>query len=595
MAAVPSVGRASLLERPAAREAEATHALYESHSRRIYSYCLHQLGSREEAEDAMQITFMNAFRALSKGVVPQTETAWLFKIAENVCLSRRRSTWRRGRIESPSDFQLIEEVVAGPTRQRDELIGIEDALAAMPEQQRRAILLREWQGLSYKEIAEELELSQAAVETLIFRARRTLAAGLTEPEKGAAKKSRLRRALNSFDLSALLGAAKAVLGGSAAVKATVAAVAVTAAATGAAVTVVPAVQHHPAKQKPVAVSHTWSSSAPTSSNFAAAAAATAPFASGVPASVVDWPPAAASGLVPTLGPAGHPSGGGSPAAPESSDPSGPSSGVPATLPAAPVEEPTAATPAPAPAPSEPAAQPPAPKPEEPKQAAATPPPTVAAPVAPPKDDGKSKADPPVAATPAAPAPAAPAPKNDGKSRANPPVAAAPTLPAAAPKGKDDWKAKEDGKSKADPPAAAPTLVAPAAALPPAGAPKAPARTELVAATQSADTAKVKGPDQGDTKSKDKDDKPPKGVGPLYSPPSTPPPATAGQSSAPIVTPPPADAPPAPPAPLTSAADPPAPQPPAQPVDRKDSGDRKGDRQNGDKGEGDRGKSKGKGR
>jgi RNA polymerase sigma factor (sigma-70 family) len=50
----------------------------------------------------------------------------------------------------------------------------------MPAQQRRALLLREWRGLTYREIAAELELSQAAVETLLFRARRTLARGLDE-------------------------------------------------------------------------------------------------------------------------------------------------------------------------------------------------------------------------------------------------------------------------------------------------------------------------------------------------------------------------------------------------------------------------------
>ena len=125
---------------------------------------------------------MNAFRALGRGIVPEAESAWLFKIAENVCLSRRRSSWRRGRIESPSDFEIIEEIIPGPSRQNDELIGIEDALASMPEQQRRAILLREWQGLSYREIAEELEVTQSAVETLIFRARRSLAAGLEQPD-----------------------------------------------------------------------------------------------------------------------------------------------------------------------------------------------------------------------------------------------------------------------------------------------------------------------------------------------------------------------------------------------------------------------------
>ena len=196
MAAVPSIGRASLVEAPrVAPQAAATQGLYERHAAKIQSYCHHQLGSREEAEDAVQTTFMNAFRALGRGVVPEAESAWLFKIAENVCLSRRRSSWRRGRIESPSDFGVIEEVVPGPSAQRDELIGIEDALASMPEQQRRAILLREWQGLSYREIAAELEVSQSAVETLIFRARRSLAQGLEQPDSiKPAKRKSFRRA-----------------------------------------------------------------------------------------------------------------------------------------------------------------------------------------------------------------------------------------------------------------------------------------------------------------------------------------------------------------------------------------------------------------
>ena len=233
MAAVPSIGRASLVERSrVAPQAAATEGLYERHAAKLQSYCLHQLGSREEAEDAVQTTYMNAFRALGRGIVPEAESAWLFKIAENVCLSRRRSSWRRGRIESPSDFEIIEEIIPGPNRQNDELIGIEDALASMPEQQRRAILLREWQGLSYREIAEELEVTQSAVETLIFRARRSLAAGLEQPDSvKTPKRKSFRRALHAFDLGTVAAAFKALLAGSAAVKATAAAVAVTAAVT----------------------------------------------------------------------------------------------------------------------------------------------------------------------------------------------------------------------------------------------------------------------------------------------------------------------------------------------------------------------------
>ena len=214
MAAVPSIGRANRIEGHAPPEADATRALYEQYANQVFRYCLHQLGSREEAEDAVQSTFLNAFRGLKRGVVPELESAWLFKIAHNVCLSRRRSSWRRGRIESPADFELVEELTPAPSRRAEELIGLQDVLEQMPETQRRAILLREWQGLSYREIAGELELSQAAVETLIFRARRTLASGLEQPPARPR-----RRVLRMLDLGNAAAAVKALLvGGGAAAK-----------------------------------------------------------------------------------------------------------------------------------------------------------------------------------------------------------------------------------------------------------------------------------------------------------------------------------------------------------------------------------------
>jgi RNA polymerase sigma factor (sigma-70 family) len=261
VAAVPSIGRASRVERSAAPGAEATSELYERYSSQIFGYCLHQLGSREEAEDAAQTTFMNAFRGLARGIVPDVEQAWLFKIAHNVCLSRRRSSWRRGRVEAPNNMEVLQEVVPAKEKVADELIRLQDVLEEMPESQRRAILLREWQGLSYREIAEELELSQAAVETLIFRARRALAAGLEEAP-GVWRK-RLRR---GADAGGALAFVKAMLGGggAAAVKvAALVALAGAAVATGAAGHMRP--QHRaPAPAKPSARDVTRLSAAPSS-------------------------------------------------------------------------------------------------------------------------------------------------------------------------------------------------------------------------------------------------------------------------------------------------------------------------------------------
>jgi len=171
MSALPSI------HEPVATPQEADHAgaLYQEYSDRILGYCLRRLPSREEAEDAVQHTFLNAFRGLRQGVVPRSDAAWLFKIAENVCRERRRSAWRRGRIETVQDPEGLAGLAAAPQPSHDELAGLADALAELPPNQQRAILLREWQGLSYREIAAQLGLTEAAVETLLFRARRSLA------------------------------------------------------------------------------------------------------------------------------------------------------------------------------------------------------------------------------------------------------------------------------------------------------------------------------------------------------------------------------------------------------------------------------------
>ncbi|MDX6436183.1 MAG: hypothetical protein QOK34_1017, partial [Gaiellaceae bacterium] len=252
MAALPQIGRASRVERPVAPGVDAAGDLYERYSAQILGYCLHQLGSREEAEDAVQTTFMNAFRGLQRGIVPELESAWLFKIAHNVCLSRRRSSWRRGKVEAPNNFEVLQEVIPGREQVSDELIRLQDVLEEMPESQRRAILLREWQGLTYREISAELGLTQAAVETLIFRARRALAQGLEQ--NADTWKRRLRR---GADVGGAITFVKALLGGggAAAVKVAVTAIAVATTAVTAA-TEMPRQVHHAAAAKPARVAKT---------------------------------------------------------------------------------------------------------------------------------------------------------------------------------------------------------------------------------------------------------------------------------------------------------------------------------------------------
>ena len=368
MAAVPSIGRATRVERSDAPGAAAAGDLYERYSGQIYGYCLHQLGSREEAEDAVQTTFMNAFRGLQRGIVPELESAWLFKIAHNVCLSRRRSSWRRGRVEAPNNFEVLQEIVPGREQVADELIRLQDVLEEMPENQRRAILLREWQGLTYREISTELGLSQAAVETLIFRARRALAQGL-EQDADTWKK-RLRR---GADAGGLIACVKTLLGGggAAAIKiGTTTALVATAAV--AAVTAPPAPKHASAHR-----AHAAKVAEPAAGLTAAPRPASSSLKTSAPVHVVVRPHVVATRL--HLGVASHASQRPSVGAPtipadppEDSTPAAPPAAqTESAPPAAPSPEPEASAPAPPAPPAEsesqpipPAADPPADQPSE---------------------------------------------------------------------------------------------------------------------------------------------------------------------------------------------------------------------------------------
>jgi RNA polymerase sigma-70 factor (ECF subfamily) len=179
--------------------ADATRQLYERHSSRIFGFCLSRLGSREEAEDALQTTFLNVQRGLGRGVVPEYELAWLFKIAQNVCHNRHQSARRRGRVEAAHDLDALQDVIASPDRSAAVSLGeLTRALGEIPTRQRRALLLREFEGHSYEEIASELGVSVAAVETLLFRARRAVAQQLEQ--SGATSGTRRSAAAGAVEL-----------------------------------------------------------------------------------------------------------------------------------------------------------------------------------------------------------------------------------------------------------------------------------------------------------------------------------------------------------------------------------------------------------
>lgn len=146
--------------------------LYRAHLGEVYRYAFAVLGNRADAEDITQTTFLNAYRALEQGVRPRKPSNWLLTIASNAIKQRFRQEQAR-----PRQVEL-DDRIAHPSVEDDDgpTVGeLLTALSKIPPQQRQALVLREFEGRSYAEIAEILSVTTSALETLLFRARRSLA------------------------------------------------------------------------------------------------------------------------------------------------------------------------------------------------------------------------------------------------------------------------------------------------------------------------------------------------------------------------------------------------------------------------------------
>jgi RNA polymerase sigma-70 factor, ECF subfamily len=148
----------------------AFERLYRAHARDVYHYALALLTNPADAEDVTQTTFLNAYRALQRGERPRRPHSWLITIAHNVC----RMRWRQAQ-SRPSEVPLDDapEPVAFE-QERPDLDEVLRALAQLSFNQRAALVMRELEGRSYRQIADVLGLSVGAVEALLFRARQRL-------------------------------------------------------------------------------------------------------------------------------------------------------------------------------------------------------------------------------------------------------------------------------------------------------------------------------------------------------------------------------------------------------------------------------------
>ena len=158
--------------RVARGDEEAARLLVERWESAVFAFFVRMLGSREDAQDLGQETFIRVFRHADRYRGAGQFRSWLFKIAGNLARSRLRRrrvlswvSFSPGRHDRPSSNEGADAAV----ERAETRTAVRRALAVLPERQRQAIVLRNFQGLSYREIASAMGISLPAVESLLRR------------------------------------------------------------------------------------------------------------------------------------------------------------------------------------------------------------------------------------------------------------------------------------------------------------------------------------------------------------------------------------------------------------------------------------------
>lgn len=155
--------------------------LIRRYERRIYSFVLHMLRQAHldhMAEDICQETFYKAFRSLhSFRDVEATFSTWLYTIARNTVLSELRKS-RNSEVYLEDTLQVpvssYERLPEQQLLQAEREVLVRKAINNLPEKQRSALILREYEQLDYTEIASILDLTVSSVKSLLFRARQSI-------------------------------------------------------------------------------------------------------------------------------------------------------------------------------------------------------------------------------------------------------------------------------------------------------------------------------------------------------------------------------------------------------------------------------------
>lgn len=178
-----------LVERSVDGDVESFNQLILRWERPIYALAYRVIGREEDARDVCQETFLRAFRALPGFKGQAKFSSWLYRIALNLCRDWIRRQRRSRTVAMPEGFDLVELASEqGPVESIEDLVARREmtravalAMRRLPEEQRTAIILKEYHGLTFQEIADLQACPLSTVKTRLYQGLSVLRRQLVDP------------------------------------------------------------------------------------------------------------------------------------------------------------------------------------------------------------------------------------------------------------------------------------------------------------------------------------------------------------------------------------------------------------------------------